>query len=75
MCEIAQAYDLTFAAVSKHLKMLEKASLVVKRRRGKRFLVYLLPKALKEASDYLGSYNIFWKQKLDTLEEYLEKGE
>jgi len=54
--EIAQPYDISLAAVSKHLKVLEKAGLVVKRRRGKQLLVRAAPFALEDATDYLERY-------------------
>jgi DNA-binding transcriptional ArsR family regulator len=73
--EIAKPYDLTFAAISKHLKVLEKATLITKHRRGKRFMVRLLPKTVREASNYLNYYKQFWEDKLDSLEEYLTKKE
>lgn len=71
--EIAEPYPLTLAAVSKHLKVLEKARLVVKRRRGKEQLVMAAPQALAEAADYLESYRQFWEQRLDALEQYLNE--
>ncbi|MFW9931010.1 MAG: ArsR/SmtB family transcription factor [Candidatus Thorarchaeota archaeon] len=73
--DIAKMYDLTFAAVSKHLKVLEKASLISKHRKGKKFLVHLVPHAFKEASDYLSYYQKFWEDKLDSLGKYLDKSE
>lgn len=69
--EIAQPYDLSLAAVSKHLKILEKARLIIKRRQGKQQLVSLSPAAFKEAEDYLQSYGIALNQRLDSLEQYL----
>ncbi|HEY5442818.1 MAG TPA: metalloregulator ArsR/SmtB family transcription factor [Candidatus Saccharimonadales bacterium] len=71
--EIAAHYDLTFAAVSKHLKILEKAKLVIKRRRGKQQLVRLSPEALTSATDYLESYRQLLEERLDSLEDYLER--
>jgi DNA-binding transcriptional ArsR family regulator len=73
--EIAQPYDLTFAAVSKHLKVLEKAKLIIKRRRGKAQIVQLAPQALADADQYLEFYRQFWEERLDSLEDYLKKGE
>src|SRR3954469_2817689 len=57
--ELAQPYDLTFAAVSKHLKVLEQAKLIIKRRRGKEQLVSLAPQALADATEYLAWYQQF----------------
>lgn len=71
--EIALPYDLTFAAISKHLKVLERARLIVKRRRGKEQIVHLAPQTLKAADDYLEFYRDFWEQRLDALEDYLRK--
>jgi DNA-binding transcriptional ArsR family regulator len=71
--EIAQPYDISLAAVSKHLKVLEQARLIVKRRRGKQFLVQAAPFALKDATDYLERYGKQLNDRLDSLENYLEK--
>ncbi|HUY85050.1 MAG TPA: metalloregulator ArsR/SmtB family transcription factor [Candidatus Dormibacteraeota bacterium] len=73
--EIAQPYDLTFAAVSKHLKVLEKAKLIIKKRRGKEQMVSIAPQALKGVDDYLEFYRQLWESRFDSLENYLRKGE
>lgn len=70
--EIAHAYDLTLAAISKHLKILEKAKLILKRREGKQQVVTLAPTALKDASAYLQQYEAGWNHRLDALERYLK---
>lgn len=72
--EIAHSYDISLAAVSKHLKILEQAKLVVKRRRGKQRLVQAAPKTLADAEKYLERYRQMWEQRLDSLEEYLKEG-
>lgn len=71
--EIASRYDLTFAAVSKHLKVLEKAKLIIKRRRGKEQLVQLAPQTIKSANEYLEFYRAFWEERLDSLDAYLRE--
>ena len=71
--EIARAYNLTFAAISKHLKVLEKAQLVIKRRRGKEQMVSLSPQALADADEYLRQYRQLWENRLDALEVLLER--
>jgi DNA-binding transcriptional ArsR family regulator len=73
--EIAEPYDLTLAAVSKHLKILEKARLVVKRRQGKQQLVSLSPYAFKDAAEYMDFYKKLLKERMDSLEEFLNKEE
>jgi len=69
--EIAKPYRLTFAAISKHLMVLEKAKLIVKRREGKQQYVQLAPAQLKNAADYLANYQKLWEGRLDSLEQYL----
>lgn len=51
--EIAKSYHLTFAAVSKHLMVLQRAGLIIKRRQGKYRLISLPPNGLKAAASYL----------------------
>src|SRR3954469_6695519 len=68
---IARPYDLTFAAVSKHLKVLERAKLIIKRRHGKAQIVSLAPQALADASEYLDGYRQFMEVRYDSLEVYL----
>lgn len=71
--ELAQAYKLTFAAVSKHLKVLEKAKLVLKQRKGKQQMVRISPQALAVADEYLRQYQVLWEQRFDALEMLLEQ--
>jgi DNA-binding transcriptional ArsR family regulator len=70
--DIAKRYDLTFAAVSKHLKVLERARLVVKQRRGKEQIVTAAPDTVRQASEYLKRYQAMWNERFDALDEYLQ---
>lgn len=69
--QIAEHYKMTLAAISKHLKVLEKARLIIKRRRGKEQIVQLAPHTLAEATGYLEQYQRLWEDRLDNLERYL----
>lgn len=71
--EIASSYDISFAAVSKHLVVLERARLITKRREGKLHIAALSPAPLTEASKHLERYRDIWESRLDRLEKYLEK--
>jgi DNA-binding transcriptional ArsR family regulator len=71
--QIAEKYDLTFAAVSKHLKVLEKARLVTKYKRGKEHIVRLSPQALEAATAYLEFYRGHLEDRLDSLDKFLNK--
>jgi DNA-binding transcriptional ArsR family regulator len=68
---IAQHYNFSFAAVAKHLDVLEHAGLVRKTKRGKEQLVTVDPEALAAASNYLETYRQLWEQRLDSLGTYL----
>jgi DNA-binding transcriptional ArsR family regulator len=70
---LAGHYRLTFAAVSKHLQVLERAKLVRKRRRGREQRVLLSPGGLKQADKYLEQYRKMWEERLDRLEVFLKK--
>ena len=70
--ELSERYDLTFAAVSKHLKVLEEAELITREKRGKLHLVRLAPEALVPATTYLEQYKELWEDRLDSLERYLK---
>lgn len=68
--QLAESYDMSFAAVSKHLKVLEEAQLVTKRKEGRHHMVSLEVRALKQADAYLERYRRMWEgrfKKLDTL--------
>ncbi len=71
--EIASSYKLTFAAVSKHIKVLEVAGLITKKRRGKEKIISLSPKTLDQATRYLVFYQKHLDDRLDSLENYLNK--
>ena len=71
--EIAMPYDLSLAAVSKHIKLLEKAQLIIKRKRGKQRVVQAEPQALASAAEYIESYRQMWQGRHDRLEEILKE--
>lgn len=71
--ELAVHYDITFAAVSKHLQVLERARLVKKRRHGRQQRVELVARGLYAADKYLDLYRQAWETKLDRLETFLKE--
>lgn len=72
--ELVTRYDMSFAAISKHLKVLERARLITKRKEGKKHMVSLAPGALKSADEYLEQYRLMWQSRHDKLDQLL-KGE
>jgi len=71
--ELAAPADMSFAAASKHVQVLERAGLVNRRVRGRQHICSLSPKPLKEVSEWLAFYEEFWNTSLDRLEAVLEE--
>ncbi len=71
--ELVERYEVSFAAISKHLKVLEKAKLVHKRKEGKKQMVRLAPDALRSADEYLEQYRQMWQGRYDKLDMLLNE--
>jgi DNA-binding transcriptional ArsR family regulator len=69
--ELAEPFPITLQAVSKHLKVLERAGLIARGRSAQLRPSRLQGDALKEAADWLAGYRGFWEGSLDRLEEHL----
>ena len=70
---LAEPFDMTLPAVTKHLKVLEHAGLVARGRDAQWRPCRLEAAPLKEASDWLDGYRRFWERRLDRLDSYLKK--
>jgi DNA-binding transcriptional ArsR family regulator len=69
--ELAAPFAMSLPAVSKHLKVLEKAGLISRGRKAQWRPCRLEPEPLKEASEWLEEYRRLWEERLDRLDEYL----
>jgi DNA-binding transcriptional ArsR family regulator len=65
-------FDISLAAVSKHLKVLEAAGLVERRVQGRTTVCRLRPEPLAEVQDWVSVYEQFWTTRLDRLKTLLE---
>lgn len=70
--EIASPFNMSLPAVSKHIRALEKAGLVVRSKRGRVHYCRLNAKPLQDAAKWLLFYQQFWDAKLDSLANFLE---
>jgi DNA-binding transcriptional ArsR family regulator len=70
--ELAAPFEMSMPAVSRHLKVLERAGLISRGREAQWRPCKLNPKPLKEAAEWLEEYRQFWEQRFDRLEEYLK---
>lgn len=72
--QLAQAYEMSLPAVSKHVKVLEAAGLVTRERRGRQHFVRFSAKNFRDATDHLLYYESTLQKRLDSLDEYLRTG-
>src|SRR5689334_5321759 len=70
---LARSHDMSLPAVSKHLRVLEKAGLLRRRRYGRVHEMQLDARPLKKAAQWVEEYRRFWEGSLDRLAVYLEK--
>jgi DNA-binding transcriptional ArsR family regulator len=68
---LAEPFDVTLQAVSKHIGVLAAAGLVAREKRGRVQWCRLEPAPLKEADAWLGDYRQFWEEQLESLDSYL----
>ena len=71
--ELAEPFAMSLPAISKHLKVLERAGLIARGREAQWRPCRLEAGPLKQAADWLEHYRRFWDQSLDRLEDYLRK--
>jgi DNA-binding transcriptional ArsR family regulator len=71
--ELAEPFDMSLPAVSKHLKVLERAGLVSRGREAQWRPCRLEAGPLKDANGWLERYRQFWEQSFDRLESYLDE--
>lgn len=69
--ELAQPFAMSLPAVSKHLKVLERAGLIERGRDAQWRPCRLSAEPLREVADWVDHYRVFWEQSFDRLDEYL----
>jgi len=70
--ELAAPHAMSFAGASKHVKALERAGLVERRKAGRQQLCRLKAEPLREAQGWLRQWEQFWNERLDVLEALIE---
>lgn len=71
--ELAEPFDISLPAVTKHLKVLERAGLITRSREAQWRPCQLQAKPLQDVADWVEQYRAFWEQSLDRLGEYLDR--
>lgn len=70
--ELAEPFALSGPAITKHLKVLERAGLISRSREGQQRPCRLEPRALAPAADWIEQYRAMWEEQLDRLDAYLK---
>jgi DNA-binding transcriptional ArsR family regulator len=71
--ELASPFDISMPAVSRHLRVLERAGLIAQGREAQRRPCRLEPARLREVTEWLERYREIWEQRLDRLDTYLQE--
>lgn len=71
--ELAEPFEMSLPAVSKHLKVLERAGLIVRSREAQWRPCQLEARPLKDVADWVEYYRRFWQESFDRLDEYLHE--
>ncbi len=69
--EIAEPFEMTLPAISKHLKVLERAGLISRGRQAQWRPCTLEAEPLRAASEWMGQYRVFWEHRFDRLDAHL----
>jgi DNA-binding transcriptional ArsR family regulator len=68
--DIAEPFDTALNAVTKHLKMLERAGLIVRRKQGREVLISFRAEPLRQVAGWVHEYERFWNERLDQFQQH-----
>ena len=71
--ELAEPFDVSLPAISKHIKVLETAELIIREKRAQQRVCRLKPEALRLASDWIEQNRRMWEERFDRLDAYLRE--
>ena len=70
--DVAEPFDTALNAVTKHLKLLERAGLIDRRKQGREVFISFRGDPLREVAEWMNEYERFWNERLDQFERYFE---
>lgn len=73
IAELAKPFRVSAPAITKHMRILEEAGLLSRRRRGREHHCRLEQRRMREAQEWIATHRRFWNEKLDALGRYLEE--
>ena len=71
--DVAAPFDTALNAVTKHLKLLERAGLIEREKRGREVFISFRGEPLREVAQWMHLYERFWNERLDTFEQYFRE--
>ena len=70
--DVAKPFDVALNAVTKHLKLLERAGLIEREKQGREVLISLRPEPLRLVAGWVHEYERFWNERLDQFEQHFK---
>jgi DNA-binding transcriptional ArsR family regulator len=70
--DIAEPFDLALNAITKHLKLLERAGLITREKQGREVMISFQPEPLKLVSGWVHEYEEFWNESLDQFQQHFK---
>ena len=70
--DVAEGFDTALNAVTKHLKVMERAGLIERTRKGREVFISLRPEPLREVASWIHHYERFWTERLDQFEQHFK---
>jgi len=71
--DVAKPFDTALNAVTKHLKLLERAGLITRRKQGREVYISFRGEPLREVAGWVHEYEKFWNERLDLFEQYFKE--
>jgi len=71
--DVAKPYNTALNAVTKHLKLLERAGLIERQKRGREVLISFRAEPLRQVAGWVHEYERFWNERLDEFEQHFQK--
>lgn len=70
--DVAEPFDLSLNAVTKHLKLLERAGLILRKKQGREVFISFRGDPLRQVAGWVHEYERFWNERLDKFEQYFK---
>jgi DNA-binding transcriptional ArsR family regulator len=70
--DVASSFDTALNAVTKHLKLLERAGLIERNKQGREVFISFRGEPLREVAEWVHEYERFWKERLDQFQQYFK---